>query len=528
MEAEAVIPDEIRSFFSSEGGHSLILKGETGVGKTTLALEVMEKFYGVTNTEYISIRVGEENLFRQYPWLKKKVKKDEIVENARKLLNSFYSDEIVESVSMDEVEKTQTFLSKKLLESIYQEDEEVKEAQREELQKLEGKVERGEIITEEEEIDEKIKNEFVFEIGKTLPELDRAYELVDRNLPEKSLIVIDSIKALSEHYGIPKDKIVRTLQKDLVENSNTNIIFIAESLEKTDLEYLVDGVVELKDKDVRDRTIREMEIKKLKTQKVENSTYLYTLNEGKFRTIPKTMSYDLEIDSKEKGPLVLSGDERISTGDKGLDEMTGGFQTHSSHLIEVDRKIPRQFFDDMILSMITNSCQLDRGTIVLPPFGSSSSFVKSLLEDRLDEEKMENLLLLQSGEGTSERNVRLIGGEDIHHDLNREMLEHSLSDSSKPFTVILSLDTLEMIYGDDIFSELGRVISSLKQGGHSVILIGPETMDGIDKLEYATDTILNMEEIENTVCLFKDKPKTSIHSLVLGENRGKKKMVPLD
>ncbi len=528
MEEKTVIPEEIRSFLSSEGGNSLIVKGDTGVGKTTFALDVMEKFYGVTNTEYISIRVGEESLFRQYPWLKKKMKKDDIVENARKLLNSFYSDDIVESVSMEEVEKTQTFLSKKLLESIYEDEEEVKEAQREELQKLEGKVERGEIITEEEELDERIKNEFVFEIGKTLPELDRAYELVDRNLPEKSLIVVDSIKALSEHYGIPKDKIVSTLQKDLVENSNTNIIFIAESLEKTDLEYLVDGVVELKGKEIKNRTIREMEIKKLKTEQVKNSNYLYTLENGKFRTIKKIQNDLLNPDLKNEGPFVVSGEEKISTGNEGLDEMIGGFKARSSHLIEIDKKLPRRFFETVLISMIKNSCQLDRGTVVLPPFGSGSSFIKNLVADELDEEKMENLLLLQAGEGTSEENIRLIGGEDIHHDLNKEMVENSLSDSSEPFTVILSLDSLKMIYGEDIFSKLGRVISSLKEGGHTVVLIGPDDVEGINKLEFATDMILDMKEIENTACIYGDKPKTSIHALSMGRNEGKQNVIPLN
>ncbi len=507
------IPKEIRSFISGEGGHSLLVKGETGTGKTTMTLDIMEKFYGVSKTHYISVRVGEKKLFKQHPWLEKKMKKDEVIENARKLLNSFYSNEITDSISMDEVEKTQIFLSRKFLDSIFEDEESIVGVEREELQKLEGKVERGEIITEEEELDERLKNEFVFEIGKTLPELDRAYDLVDRNLPDKSLIVVDSIRALSDHYGIPKEKIVNTLQKDLVEKSNTNVIFLDESLERSELDHIVDGVIELKDEQMKGRTIRKMDIKKLKTTRIKNSSYIFSLEGGEFRTINKDSQLSFDPEIKKSEPYMLSKDKRISTGNGGLRVLKEEWRKNATHLIEVDNRVPKKYIETLLSLVIIDSSSSDKGTVVLPPFGASPHFIKDLVEDNLTEKQLDNLLLLDFGESTSEKNVRLIEGEYIHHDINKEMIDESLSSSSETCTIILGLDTLEMIYGEKMVSNLGKVISSLKDASHSVILVGPENLERLARIEFASDSVLHIDKIDDTTCIYGEKPKTAIYAL---------------
>ncbi|MFP4051608.1 MAG: gas vesicle protein GvpD P-loop domain-containing protein [Thermoplasmata archaeon] len=181
-----IVPEELNMFISEKGGNSLIIKGGTGTGKTTFALQIMEEYYGLARSDYISKRVEDKKLFKQFPWLKKKIKQQDILGNARKLLKSFYSDDIIDTVSMEEVEKTQTYISRRFLKSVYEEEEGFS-FQKEELQKLEGKVERREIIGENEEMSDSFKNEFVYEIGKTLPEIDKAYEMVKETFPKTAL-----------------------------------------------------------------------------------------------------------------------------------------------------------------------------------------------------------------------------------------------------------------------------------------------------------------------------------------------------
>jgi KaiC/GvpD/RAD55 family RecA-like ATPase len=161
---------------------------------------------------------------------------------------------------------------------------------RSELQRLEGQVEAGEVGGEGEDgfTGEITQDEITLDLGIILPELEVAYDLAESNLPRKTLIVVDSINALSERYGISAERIINTLQKDLVENSGTNIIYTLEEAGKTGLDYLGDGVIQLESGDIDGRRIRQMVIEKLRGVSVEQWKYYLTLTGGRMSVFEPT------------------------------------------------------------------------------------------------------------------------------------------------------------------------------------------------------------------------------------------------
>src|SRR2546421_10997634 len=68
------IPGEIVEFFNAPGGHSLIVRGPAGTGKTTFALQLTETLGEVTTSHYLSSRVSDDSLYRQFTWLKDRIK----------------------------------------------------------------------------------------------------------------------------------------------------------------------------------------------------------------------------------------------------------------------------------------------------------------------------------------------------------------------------------------------------------------------------------------------------------------------
>src|SRR5438046_9341255 len=68
------IPREVVEFFNAAGGHSFIVKGPAGTGKTTFALQLTEELGEVSASHYLSARVSDESLFRQFIWLKERLK----------------------------------------------------------------------------------------------------------------------------------------------------------------------------------------------------------------------------------------------------------------------------------------------------------------------------------------------------------------------------------------------------------------------------------------------------------------------
>ncbi len=62
------IPNELIDFVKRET-YSLLIKGDAGTGKTTLALTILRALNINKNCLYISTRISPEQLFKYYPWL---------------------------------------------------------------------------------------------------------------------------------------------------------------------------------------------------------------------------------------------------------------------------------------------------------------------------------------------------------------------------------------------------------------------------------------------------------------------------
>ena len=70
---------------------------------------------------------------------------------------------------------------------------------------------------------------WTFDLSSILPEIDMLYETLEAAEKEMSLVAIDSIDSLGEKYGISPGRLLKMLQKDLVERSNVNVVFILET-----------------------------------------------------------------------------------------------------------------------------------------------------------------------------------------------------------------------------------------------------------------------------------------------------------
>ena len=74
-----LIPDEIPEVLKKTNGYSLLIKGPPGMGKSTFALTLMVEKANV-NGFYVSTRVKPDKLYEQFPWARKYVKAENIVD----------------------------------------------------------------------------------------------------------------------------------------------------------------------------------------------------------------------------------------------------------------------------------------------------------------------------------------------------------------------------------------------------------------------------------------------------------------
>ena len=77
-EALSGLPEELKLFLKLET-YSLLIKGNSGTGKTTLALTILRSLRETKNFFYISTRTSPRQLFEDYPWLSEFAKSTDVI-----------------------------------------------------------------------------------------------------------------------------------------------------------------------------------------------------------------------------------------------------------------------------------------------------------------------------------------------------------------------------------------------------------------------------------------------------------------
>ncbi len=476
------IPPEIVRFFEGPGGHSMILKGAAGTGKTTFALQLTEELGEVAASHYLSSRVSDESLYNQFPWLRDHLKPAVLQTGPSPPRES--------------------------------------KVERRALDMLEGKVEEGkagdEAAQEPVGAGEVKGGFFEMTLGSDLPELELVYEFVDRRIPERSLVLIDSIDALAEHYGIPASRLIGVLQRDLVEGSKQSILCILESSVETRLDYLGDGVVTLASEAFEGRRIRVMTIDKLRGSGIRQFRYMYTLDGGRVRAF--------EIHKPQRAPAqvrwtAVPDPERdvMSTGHEALDRVIGGFPRGSIVALEVASNVPPGYVDDLRTGLVANFAALGRGVAHVPPRRGTAESFKEALAPYIEPGTFESRIRVfeSSGLGSAEtpKGVLHMEGQHPDVDLKWSNVEYHLPKTSRPFLSLMSFDTLESVYGGKVLEQMSGHIAAVRRARDIFVGLSNPLLTSNDRLGSMAHVHVKVANLNGSIVMYGEKPYTEIFNL---------------
>jgi len=463
--SESKIPAEIIRFLTSQGGHSLVLRGRAGTGKTTFALQTMEEFSRMEKGYYLTTRVSDASLIRQFPWLEERLISPRAPTDGKA------------------------------------------GSDRRALNELKG-------LSPERSGDE---GHISISIGYEMDEIERIYEAVEGNLPDRSLVVVDSIDALAEKYSMPCRQLISVLQKDLVEGEGTNVLFILESADPT-VDYLGDGVIILNSRDYRRRRLREIEIIKLRGCEITQPRYLFTLKGGRIRAFSGDLSSRLSL--PETWSAIMDNRERISTGIVDLDHMLGGgLERGTIVLIDLGEGIPSSLTRTIESSLVTNFISLGRGALWIPsrkesPGGARALIVGMVKESVFEERVRMPVAARQLGAEGSEA-ILPVEGEDASADLSWKKVEYSFREAQRPILSLMGFDTLESMYGPTIMDQLTGHLAAIKQNGCVFVAITSPSIRSTDRLADLANVRLMVERIGGTIVLYGKEPFTECHAVSL-------------
>jgi len=205
------------------GNRSLLIKGHSGTGKVTLALELASKNMDKFQIIFLSRKTSEHDLYNRFPWIKNFVKPENIlsVSGAEPLLDdpSFAITNVINSIT-----------------------------------NLTGKVE------------------------------DPFVSLSERRRP---FIILDAWDTISREIDVATRIRTEKLLISLTDKHVGFLVFLSEDVETSTMEYLVDGVVLLTQSFYKSYRLREMQLDKLKGTHISRAKVPFTLAGGRFRTFSR-------------------------------------------------------------------------------------------------------------------------------------------------------------------------------------------------------------------------------------------------
>lgn len=469
------IPQEVYQFFTNPGGHSLIVRGNAGTGKTTFALQTIEELAAIEKSFYHSTRVSDMSLLTQFGWLKDK---------------------------MEGIERSDSFAD------LHQGQRAGPSVKRIGLSNLKG------IKSAPLEIAK--GGELAISIGKDLGELEGLYRGIEKNLPDKSLVVIDSIDALAEKYNLTCSKLLSTIQYDIVEGYGSNVLFVLEN-SNIDLDYLGDGVINFSCAEYNRRRLRELEILKLRGCEIQQPKYIFTLDGGRIQTFGYQRIKESQLPRSQWAPLEDSPD-RVSTGIRDLDGcLSGGLEKGSIALIELGHGVPTTVSWAIETALVSNFIAQRRGVLWVPMRKASSEAVRARITQAVPEDDFDRFVRIPEKAdqmtNAGAPYVLPIEGANAFSDFKWQNIEYSLAEAKKPLLAMMGFDTMQSLYGNDLCDQLMDFLALVRRNNGVFVALTPPSASSNSRLADLATTRLKIDRIGGTVLLYGEEPFTECYAL---------------
>jgi KaiC/GvpD/RAD55 family RecA-like ATPase len=492
------IPPEVIEFLSGKGGRSLIVKGGAGTGKSTFGLELLERIGKPNQSYYLSTRVGDEALYRQFPWLKATEARARILD-AGKLFLEAVRGQAGGNGELPESEQKKIQAAREVMRSFSDERGPPTRVDRTHLTALLRR--------------------------NPMPEVENIYSRVEKVLPEKSLLVIDSLEGVTHKYGLEMEEFVMTLQKDLVEGSNTNVVMILEKPEAGGIEYLVDGLLSFAREELDERRVRHLRLEKLRATAIGRPRYAVTLAGGRFEA--------LGLRAPEHGTgeaaawkAIPDPEKFYSSGIPEFDQLLGGgYRRGSFNAFEIDVNVGIDDYYMLLLPVFLNFLGRGRGMTAVLAAGETADKLRDeitrhvpahvfdtrvRIADYTASETDESYIVPMARYGREEAQRAMLTAEKA-----AKGPEHS------PWIEYTGFDTLESLMGDQMAIKMyfygvqrAKLIGNLGIG-----LLKPGLLMSSEILNMM-DTYFRIVNIDSAPCVYGIRPRTRLYAMSPDPEKG--------
>lgn len=471
--------EDIHKFITNEN-KSLLIRGKSGTGRTTLALEIAKNYSNRFEVIFISRNISIDNIYSRFPWTKSLLKSENIVS-----INT-NPDFILSEASV-------------ILNSI--------------MNTLSNRI-------------QKIEDPFV-----PLKEKPRPFIILE---------IWDNIaKELDNNDIIRTQKILLSS----IDKNRGFIIFLTEDMENTDIDNLIDGVITLDQSFYKSYRLREMQIYKLKGTGINRSKIAFTLTNGRFRTF-SPLSHRINFVKINKFVFLPHKEKTFSTGNQRLDhKLKGGFKKGSIISLEIEEEVDRFAFVPIFVPLVLNFVSQGYGVLVISAWDQHTSAVTRYITPFVNKKflnkyfriiGMDNNIKNILKKNSEQRPSYIIPGLEGDFMNNFKMWKkgyEELKNKTDGCLITVDFSFVELQYQNEFLDIQKAIInfsSQIRSSNDLLVMVSRPNYKSLDVMKSVSDIHLKLSEFNGAVMLAAIKPQFFLYNVQTDQNAGYPRSLFLD
>lgn len=356
------------------------------------------------------------------------------------------------------------------------------------------------------------------------PEFVEAIYLKLRDGGAPRIFVIDSLDALKFVLNMTYEDIqLEKLLLEMAEATEASVVFVAETADKTPLDYVVDGVVTLRWRMAESFFLREAVLEKVRGEKIVFPVRCFTLKEGLFRLV-EARRYELGERAKLPPTKKIEGGV-IPTNIDELDEaLGGGLKVGGVTVLEVGVSVGVDY-RWIVIPPVLNAAVQGCPAIFVPSAGFSCFDVENSFKPFLGEENIKKLIHVVEPMGVDEGgNVHVLEGRSPVEDAEKLLrVSESVAEehAAKNLLMFIGTDTFEYVYGvDEAVKMLSRVVAFSRVRGHTLLLVSKHGQLCREAVFNMADAHFRLEGVNSVTLVQGRNPPTRVYALTVDDADG--------
>ena len=333
------------------------------------------------------------------------------------------------------------------------------------------------------------------------------------------VIIIDSWDAIASFMDkearLNNERVLQTWR----ERAGAKLIFISEHPEDTTLDFLVDGIVEMKQSHYKSVKVREIFLLKLRGVRIERSSYIYTLDNSIFRSFSPYRPVKFKPGPRKK----ISSDgiataDHVRSGYPVLDgSLGGGFPRKGVVLLELDTHVNTSVAMAFLERMVANFVSAGNPVLFQPFDWMDPHAIMNYLEPSMPAAKKDLFKILWMGK------VGGMSGNIISPDKKQKaapsiaaLANMKQKHSGKLLLNIMGTDIMQRLYGQKgVRSGMENLMSDMRTSADlSIAVISHSQGDVLEYLSEVSDMHLHFLMINDTLFLQSLVPASTLYSVV--------------